>query len=64
VKAKWEAKKCNMHIRYRLTGKTGTKRPVPMTSVKLLATRFYRNFGHAQTLVYPKWCGHQEDNEC
>jgi hypothetical protein len=42
AKAKWEADKCSKHFSYRLKGKTGTKRPVPMTSVKSLATRFYQ----------------------
>jgi hypothetical protein len=42
AKAEWEADKCSKHFSYRLKGKTGTKRPVPMTSVKSLATRFYR----------------------
>ena len=34
AKAKWEADKCSKHFRYRLEVKTGTKRPVPMTTVK------------------------------
>jgi hypothetical protein len=38
----WEANKRSKHFSYKLKGKTGTKRPVPMTNVKLLATRFYR----------------------
>jgi ribonuclease HI len=42
AKAKWEADKCSKHFSYRLNGKMGTKRPVLMTSVKSLATRFYR----------------------
>jgi len=33
TKAKLEANKCSKHCSYRLKGKTGTKRPVPMTSV-------------------------------
>jgi ribosomal protein L40E len=41
AKAEWEANKCRKHFSYRLRGKTGTKRPDPMTSVKSLATRFY-----------------------
>jgi len=40
--AKWKAEKWSKHFRYRLKGATGTKRPVPMASMKLLATRFYR----------------------
>jgi hypothetical protein len=42
AKAKWEADKCSKHFSNRLKGKTGTKRPVPMTSVKSLWIRFYR----------------------
>jgi len=52
AKAKWEVDKCSKHFSYRLKGKTGTKRPVPMTSVKALATRFYQlKCGHAPTGV-------------
>jgi hypothetical protein len=40
AKANWEAHKCTKHYGYRLKGKTGSRRPVPMTSVKLLAARF------------------------
>jgi len=65
AKAKWEADKCSKHFSYRLKGKTGTKRPVPMTSVKSLATRFYRlKCGHAPTGVYLKRFGHREDDKC
>jgi hypothetical protein len=65
AKAKWEADKCCKHFSYRLKGKTGTKRPVPMTSVKSLATRFYRLMcGHAPTGVYLKRFGHREDDKC
>jgi len=63
--AKWEADKCSKHLNYRLKGKVGTKRPIPMTSVKLLATRFYRlKSGHAPTGVYLKWFGHRDDDKC
>jgi len=41
AKARWEADKCSKHFCYRLKGKAGTKRPIPMTSVKSLAARFY-----------------------
>ena len=52
AKAEWEADKCGQHFAYRLKGKAGAKRPIPMTSVKLLATRFYRlKSGHAPTGV-------------
>jgi len=65
AKAKWEADKCSKHFSYRPKGKTGTKRPVPMTSVKSLATRFYRlKCGHAPTGVYLKQFGHREDDKC
>lgn len=51
--AKWEAAKSREDFSYRLTGKTGTKRPVPIRSIKLLATRFYRlKCGHAPTEVH------------
>ena len=59
AKAKWEDDKCSKHISYRLKGKTGTKRHVPMTSVKSLATRFYRlKCGHVPTGVYLRRFGH------
>jgi len=65
TKAKWEADKCSKHFCYRLKGKTGTERPVPMTTVKTLATRFYRlKCGDAPTGVYLKWFGNREDNKC
>ena len=52
AKAKWEADQCSKHFSYRLKGRMGTKRPVPMTSVESLATRFYRlKCGHAPTGV-------------
>jgi len=65
AKAKWEADKCSKHFTFRLKGKMGTKRPVPMTSVKSLATRFYRlKCGHAPTGVDLKRFGHGEDDQC
>jgi hypothetical protein len=65
AKAKWEADKCSKYFRNRLKGKTGTKRPIPMTSVKSLATRFYRlKCRHAPTGVYLKRLGHREDDKC
>jgi len=64
-KAKWEADKCSKHFSYRFQGKTGTKRPVLMTSVKSLATRFYRlKCGHAPTRVYLKWFSHRQEDIC
>jgi hypothetical protein len=65
AKAKWEADKCGQHFSYRLKGKAGTKRPIPMTSVKSLATRFYRlKSRHAPTGGYLKWFGHRDDDKC
>jgi hypothetical protein len=60
AKAGWKADKCSKHISYRLKGKTGTKRPIPMTSLKSLATMFHRlKCGHAPTGEDDKfwWCG-------
>ena len=65
AKGKWEADKCSMLFSYRLKGKAGTKRPIPMTSVKSRAARFYRlKSGHAPTRVYLKRFGHREDDKC
>jgi len=65
AKAQWEADKCSKHFSYRLKGKMGTKRPVLMTSVKSLATRFHRLMcGHAPTGAYLKRFGHREDDKC
>ena len=65
AKAKWEADKCSKHYGYRLKGKAGSKRSVPMTSVKSLATRFYRlKSGHAPIGTYLKRFGHREDDKC
>ena len=64
-KAKWQADKCRKHFSHRLTGHMRTKRPVPMTRVKSLATRCYRlNCGHAPTAVYLKRFGNREDDKC
>jgi transposase-like protein len=65
AKAKWEANRCSKHFSYRLKGKAGTKRPIPMTSIKSLATRFYRlKSGHAPTGVYLKRFSHRHDDKC
>jgi hypothetical protein len=65
AKVQWGADKCRKHFSYRLNGNTGTKIPVLMTSVKLLATRFLRlQCGHAPIGVYLKRFGHREDNKC
>ena len=59
AKAEWEADKCSNHFSYRLKGKVGTKRPIPMTSVKSLPARFYKlKCRHATTGVYLKRFGH------
>jgi len=53
AKAQWEADKCSKHHGYRLKGKAGSKRPIPMNSAKPLAARFYRlKSGHAQVGAY------------
>jgi len=65
AKAKWEADRCTKHYGYRLKGKAGSKRPVPMTSLKSLAARIYRlKSGHAPTGAYLKQFGHREDDMC
>jgi len=64
AKAKWEADKCSKHFGYRLKGKVGAKRPIPMTSVKSLAARFYRlKSGHGPTGDYLKRFGHRENDK-
>jgi len=65
AKAEWEADKCSKHFSCRLTGKAGTKRPIPMTRVKPLAARFHLvKSGHAPTGVYLKRFGHRDDGKC
>jgi len=65
AKAKWEADKCSKHHGYRLKGKAGSKRPIPMNSVKSLAARFYRlKSGHAPVGTYLKRFGHRDDDKC
>ena len=65
AKARWEADKCSKHFGYRLKGKAGSKRSVPMASAKSLARRFYQlNCGHAPTGAYLKRFGHREDDKC
>jgi hypothetical protein len=64
-KAEWEADKCSKHDGYRLKGKAGSKRPIPMNSVKPLAARFYRlKSGHAPVGMKLKQFGHRDDNKC
>jgi hypothetical protein len=65
AKIQWEADKCGKHFGYRLKGKAGSKRPVPMASVKSLAARFYQlKCGHAPVGIYLKRFGHREDDNC
>jgi ribonuclease HI len=65
AKAEWEADKCSKHHGYRLTGKAGSKRPIPMNSVKPLAARFYQlKSGHAPVGTYLKRFGHRDDDKC
>jgi hypothetical protein len=42
AKVEWEADKCSMHHGYRLKFKAGSKRPIPMNSVKPLAGQWPR----------------------
>jgi len=64
VKAECEADKSSKHFAYRPKEKAGSKRSVPMTSVKSLATRCYRlKSGHAAIGTYLKRFGHQEDDK-
>jgi hypothetical protein len=63
--ATWEAGQCGQHFGNRLKGKVGAKRPIPMTSMKSLAARFYRlQSRHAPTGVYLKRFGHRDDDKC
>ena len=65
AKAEWEADKCSKHHGYRLKGKAGSKRPIPMNSVKTLAVRFYPlKSGHMPVGTYLKRFGHQDDDKC
>jgi len=65
AKAQWKADKCCKHFSYRLMSKTGTKKPVLMTCVKSLATRFCRlKCSHADTGVNLKWFGHCQNDKC
>jgi len=65
AKAEWEADKCSKHHGYRLKGKAGSKRPIPMNSVKPLAARFYRlKSGNVPVGTYLKRFGHRDDDKC
>jgi len=64
AKWKWEGDKCSKHISSIFNRTMGTKRPVPMTSVKLVASRFYWFMsGHAPTGVYQTRIDHWVDDE-
>jgi len=64
AKAQWEADTISNHSSYTLKGKAGSKRPIAMTSVKSLATMFYRlNSRHAPTGMYLKQFKHREDDK-
>jgi len=64
-KAEWEVDSFSKLHGYRLKGKAGSKRPIPMTSVKSLATGSYRpKSGHAPTGPYQKQFGPPEDDKC
>jgi len=65
AKAQLDADKCSKHFGYRLKGKAGSNRPIPMASAKSLATRFYQlKCGHAPTGVYLKPFRQREDDKC
>jgi len=65
AKAEWETDKCSKHPGYRLEGKAGSQRPIPMNSVKPVAARFYRlQSGHASVGMYLKRFGHRDDDIC
>jgi hypothetical protein len=57
--AKWEADWCTKPYSYCLKATARSKRPIPMTSLKSLAARFYRlKSGHAPTGAHLKQFGH------
>jgi len=65
VKAVWEADKYSRHHGYRLEGKAGRKRPIPMNSMRPLAARFYwLKSRHAAVGMYLKQVGYRDDNKC
>jgi len=64
AKAEWEADKCSKHFSHRLKGKAGTNRPIPMTTMKPLAARFYQlKSGQAPSGVYLKRFGPRDDDK-
>jgi hypothetical protein len=65
AKADWEANKCSKHHSYRLKGKAGSKRPIPINSVKPLAARLdHLKSGHTPVGTYLKQFGHQDSYQC
>jgi len=65
AKAQWDADKCSKHHGYRLNGKAGSKRRIPMNSAKSLAARFYRlKCGHTPVGTYLKRFGLLDDDKC
>jgi len=64
AKAKREADQCSQLLSYRLKGKAGNKRPIPMSSPKSLASIFYQlKYGHAPTRVYIERFAHRDDDK-
>jgi hypothetical protein len=65
AKAEWEADKWKKHQGFRLTGKAGSKRPIPMTSLQTLAARLYRlKFRHVPGGTYLKRFGRRDYDKC
>jgi len=63
--AEWQANKCSKHHGYRLKGKGGSKRPIPMHSVKPLPARYYQLMsGHGPVSTYVKRFGHRDYDKC
>ena len=64
AKAEWEADQCSKHQVYRLKGKEGRKRHIPMNSVKPLAAGFYGlQSGHVPVGTYLKRLGQRDDDK-
>jgi hypothetical protein len=65
AKAEWVADKCSKHYGYKLKGTAGSKRPIPMNSVKPLAARYYQlKSGRKSVGIYAKRFGHRDDDKC
>jgi hypothetical protein len=65
AKSEWKPNKPSKHHGYRLKGKAGGKRPIPMNGVKTLTARFYQ-LKSAQVPVgkYLKRLGQRDDEKC